>query len=151
MITKLKHADRQVAEQIYSVFQRSYEIEAKLIGTKDFPPLKRSAETIAGSKTEFYGYLEDAILAAVIEIEVGDGQLEIHSLTVDPAFFRKGLAGKMISNMLTVHDFNIAKVETALVNQPAINLYKKYGFVVYKSFTPSHGIRKVAMMRKGNT
>ncbi len=37
MITKLNQANKDVARQIYNVFQRSYAIEAKLIGTQHFP------------------------------------------------------------------------------------------------------------------
>ena len=36
-------------------------------------------------------------------------------------------------------------VETAVVNIPAISLYKKHGFVEFKRWTPSHGIKKLAM------
>ena len=36
-------------------------------------------------------------------------------------------------------------VETAVVNTPAINLYKKHGFVEFKRWTPAHGIEKLAM------
>ena len=74
--------------------------------------------------------------------------LEIYSLTVDPKYFRKGIAGKLMSYVLGAFELTEATVETAVVNEPAIHLYKKHGFVEIKRWTPSHGIQKLAMSVK---
>lgn len=145
MITKLDHSYEDVATQIFTVFQSSYKIEAQLIGTLDFPPLSRSEENIENSKTQFYGFIENHSLAGVIEVSLKDKHLEIDSLTVDPNYFRKGIASKLISHVLEALDFSEAIVETAVVNLPAINLYKRHGFVEFKRWTPSHGIEKLAL------
>jgi len=145
MITKLDNSNSEVANQIFSVFQNSYKIEAQLIGVLDFPPLMRSVKDIKSSKTQFYGYSDNKCLAAVIELDIKDKHLGIDSLTVDPSYFRKGIANKLISYVLALIDFSDAIVETAAVNIPAINLYKKHGFVEFKRWTPSHGIEKVAI------
>ena len=145
MIIELDNSDEKVADKIFSIFQNSYKIEAQLIGIVDFPPLLRSAKDIQNSKTLFYGFSENACLAAIIEIVIEDKHLEIHSLTVDPGYFRKGIANKLISYVLETIDFSEAIVETAVVNIPAINLYKKHGFVEFKRWTASHGIPKLAM------
>ena len=148
MITKLEHTDRAVAKQIFSIFQRSYKIEAQLIGTLDFPPLFRSIKDIKKSKTQFYGFSENKCLAAIIEVVIEDKQLGINSLTVDPEYFRKGIADKLISYVLNAFKITEAVVETAVVNTPAISLYNKHGFVEFKRWTPSHGIEKLAMSVK---
>ena len=145
MITKLDNSNENVANQIFTIFQRSYKIEAQLIGALDFPPLLRSAKDIEHAKTLFYGFSENECLAAIIEIVIKDRRLEINSLTVDPNFFRKGIADKLISYALNIINFSEAVVETAVVNIPAINLYKKHGFVEFRRWTPSHGIQKLAM------
>ena len=145
MITKLEHTDRAVAKQIFSIFQRSYKIEAQLIGTLDFPPLFRSIKDIKKSKTQFYGFSENKCLAAIIEVVIEDKQLGINSLTVDPEYFRKGIADKLISYVLNAFKITEAVVETAVVNTPAISLYNKHGFVEFKRWTPSHGIEKLAL------
>jgi ribosomal protein S18 acetylase RimI-like enzyme len=145
MITKLDNSNKEVANQIFTIFQNSYKIEAQLIDALDFPPLLRSAEDIENSKTQFYGFNENKCLAAIIEIVVEDQHLEIDSLTVDPSYFRKGIANKLVSYVLGRIDFSDAIVETAVANIPAINLYKKHGFVEFKRWTPSHGIQKLAM------
>lgn len=145
MINKLDNSNEEVAQQIFTTFQNSYKIEAKLIGALDFPPLSRSAKHIENSKTLFYGFSENESLAAVIEIVKNGELLEINSLTVDPSYFRKGIADKLISYVLQRFNFSKAIVETAVVNTPAINLYKKHGFVEFKRWTPAHGIEKIAM------
>jgi len=148
MITKLDNSNEKVANQIFTVFQRSYKIEAQLIGTLDFPPLLRSVKNIENSKTQFYGFIENECIAAIIEIAIEEQHLDINSLTVDPNYFRKGIAGKLITFILDKIEFSEAIVETAVVNLPAINLYKKHGFIEFKRWTPSHGIKKVALLVK---
>ena len=145
MINKLENSNENVANGIYTIFQNSYKVEAKLIGVIDFPPLLRSSDDIANSKTEFYGFSDNNCLAAIIEIVIEEKHLDIHSLTVDPKYFRKGIADKLISYVLEAFDYTDAIVETAVVNKPAINLYKKHGFVEFKRWIPSHGIEKLAM------
>jgi ribosomal protein S18 acetylase RimI-like enzyme len=145
MITKLNNSDINVAHQIFTIFQNSYKVEAQLIGVDNFPPLLRSLEDIKVSKTQFYGFTEDNSLAAIIEVVVKDSRIDINSLTVDPEFFRKGIADKLMAYILKELNCLQAIVETAVVNTPAINLYKKHGFAEFKRWTPSHGIEKLAM------
>ncbi|ATD01564.1 GNAT family N-acetyltransferase [Pseudoalteromonas spongiae] len=148
MIAQLTHSNSDIASHIYAVFQTSYKIEAALIGTDNFPPLSRTPQDIANSNTLFYGFYEGDSLAGVIEITYQDNLLEIDSLTVAPEHFRKGIAGKLMEYVLNAFDFTKAIVETALVTAPAIRLYQKHGFNEFKRFTPSHGIKKVALVKQ---
>ncbi|MEC8327684.1 MAG: GNAT family N-acetyltransferase [Pseudomonadota bacterium] len=148
MIAQLTHSNSDIASHIYAVFQASYKIEAALIGSDNFPPLSRTPQDIASSNTLFYGFYEGDSLAGVIEITYQDNLLEIDSLTVAPEHFRKGIAGKLMEYVLNAFDFTQAIVETALVNAPAIRLYQKHGFNEFKRFTPSHGIKKVALVKQ---
>ena len=148
MIAKLDNTNKSLAKHIYTTFQRSYQIEAELIGALNFPPLSRTVADIQNSQTLFYGFYDDTQLAGVLELAISNERLEINSLTVDPDHFRKGIADKLIRYALT-HDIATAIVETAVVNEPAIKLYKKHGFVEFKRWTPDHGIEKLAMVRTG--
>ncbi len=152
MIKKLNHSNQQIAHHIFQVFQSSYKIEADLIGVDEFPPLNRSVSDISQSGTQFYGFYMEAGLAAVIEVETnktnaGDKALQICSLTVDPSYFRKGIAGQLIEYVCDLTDITEYEVETAVVNQPAIMLYQKHGFVEVKTYVPAHGIPKVVMRK----
>jgi len=113
MITKLDNTNKEIADQIFTVFQRSYRIEALIIGALDFPPLSRTIKDIEVSKTQFYGFIEDSCPVAIIEIVKEGRYLEINSLTVLPASFGKGIASKLIRFVLELIDFKIAVVETA--------------------------------------
>lgn len=145
MIKELNNSYVEVARQIFKVFQRSYSVEAQLIGTLDFPPLKRSVNNIKESHTKFYGFFTNDTIVAVIEFSIRDRHLSICSLTVDPDHFNKGIANQLISYVLNIKGITTATVETAVVNMPAISLYKKLGFIEYKRWIPSHGIEKLAM------
>jgi ribosomal protein S18 acetylase RimI-like enzyme len=116
----------------YIFFQNSYKIKAQLVAVVDFSPLLRSAVDIVNSKTNFYGFIYENCLAAVIEIEIDEKHLDIHSLIVEPKYFRKGLADKLINHVLNSFEISKATVKTAAVNKPAINLYKKHGFIEFK-------------------
>jgi ribosomal protein S18 acetylase RimI-like enzyme len=145
MISRLEHSNAEIADHIFSIFQQSYKVEAQLIGAANFPPLSRSAADIAQSESQFYGFSENACLAAVIEIVLENECLDINSLTVSPDYFRKGIASKLIHYVLGHFKFSQAVVETAVGNLPAIQLYQQHSFVEYKRWTPSHGIEKLAM------
>lgn len=155
MIKLLNNSASEVSLQIYRVFQSSYKIEADLIGVENFPPLSRTVEHIQTSTTEFYGFIIEGELAGVIEITLNEGAvesiakttLEIDSLTVSPLYFKQGIASRLIEFVLQNKTFEYAIVETAAVNQPAIKLYEKHGFKVFKQFTPEHGIEKVALQQ----
>ncbi|NVK55481.1 MAG: GNAT family N-acetyltransferase [Alteromonadaceae bacterium] len=148
MINKLDNLDEAVAHQIFTVFQSAYKVEAHLIEASQFPPLLRTREDIQESATLFYGVYESGCLAGVIEIAKKGKTLEIDSLTIEPSHFRKGIAGILIRYVLDSFEYAQAIVETAVANGPAISLYKKYGFVEFKRWTPSHGIPKLAMSVK---
>ncbi|KJY88237.1 N-acetyltransferase [Pseudoalteromonas piscicida] len=145
MIQKLNNRDVSMAREIFNVFQRSYKVEAEFIGASYFPPLSRTIEDICGATSHFYGYFENQNLAAVIEIVIFEKTLEIDSLTVDPSYFRKGIAGELLSFAMSEFDVKKVIVETATANAPAIKLYNKHGFVEYKRWLPAHGIEKLAL------
>ncbi|WP_026301534.1 GNAT family N-acetyltransferase [Colwellia piezophila] len=145
MIKKLDNSNEEVAKKIFSVFQNSYKVEAQLIGSADFPPLLRSVKAIENSATDFYGFIVNDALTAVIEVVIVDKRLEIDSLTVEPNYFRQGIASKLLSYVLETISYSTAIVETAVVNIPAINLYQSHGFVEFKRWTPAHGIPKLAL------
>lgn len=145
MINQLDNSNEEVGNQIFTVFQKSYKVEAQLINACNFPPLSRSVKDIKNSETLFYGFTESGCLAGIIEVARKGNNLEIDSLAIDPKYFKKGIAGKLIKYIFNLFEFTEAFVETAVANEPAINLYKKHGFVEFKRWTPSHGIRKIAM------
>lgn len=143
MINILDQEKHEIAEQIFTVFQESYAVEARLLGAKDFPPLKRSIRDLMECETSFFGFWIQKKLVGVIEIHAEVASFHIQSLVVHPTYFRQGIAGKLINFMLKLLPGNTITVETGLANEPATMLYKKFGFKEVKQYDTDYGIRKI--------
>ncbi|WP_370089809.1 GNAT family N-acetyltransferase [Ekhidna sp.] len=127
------------------MFQVSYVVEAKLLNAEDnFPPLKRPLSAFINTNTIFYGYHKNEKLVAVMEIKADAQSTHIQSLVVDPAFFRKGIAGKLLSFLFENFNSPLFTVETGAANDPAIALYERFGFKLVKKWMTEFGIEKVA-------
>ena len=151
MIKKLNNEGLKIAEQIHSVFQVSYAVEAKLLNAINFPPLNRTINDFVSSKTHFYGYWKNKALAAVVEIKENKHNTLIQSLVVDPLYFRQGIAGQLINFVFQNYDTKMYHVETGLANLPAIKLYERFGFREIKQYDTDIGIRKIRFEKIVNT
>jgi ribosomal protein S18 acetylase RimI-like enzyme len=147
MIEKLQNNDLKVAEKIRAVYQVSYRVEAELLKAVDFPPLKRPIEDYVNCSNQFFGFLKDDELAAVVEIIHNEEYTHIRSLVVDPAFFKQGIASKLMEFVLDTFDSSLFVVETGVDNGPASALYKKFHFKEVKQWDTEFGIRKVKFER----
>jgi len=143
VISKLQHRRPHIALSIYNVFQESYAVEAKILQADDFPPLKRPVENFASSHTSFYGYTLQDELAGVIELQKELDSISIESLVVKPSFFRKGIGQQLIQFVLDTYQSKKYTVETGLANEPAINLYAKFGFEETRQWDTDFGVRKI--------
>ena len=150
MIEKLDNKTLEVSKQIQSVFQLSYAIEAKLLKAVDFPPLKRPLDSYMNSDNMFFGYLEHSELAGVIEIEHSKACTDINSLVVNPKYFRRGIAKKLLTFVLNEFDADLMVVETG-DNMPATALYTNFGFKEVKQWDTDFGIRKILFERRLNS
>lgn len=145
MIEKLDHSKPVTASEIYEVFQASYAVEARLLRAEYFPPLLRTAQDLKKSKNEFWAYYKKDAIVAISEIKVEPSLTHIQSLVVLPSHFRKGIAGKMILHVFNFYQSKSYIVETGLENNPAIMLYKKYGFDEILQYDTEYGIRKIRL------
>lgn len=145
MIELLDHRSKDMAMKIHSVFQRSYKVEAQLIGATEFPPLQRSVAHIQAAGSKFLGQWGKSGLNAVIEYSLAAGHLGIDSLVVHPRYFRRGLGSEILRSLLDRVDWQTADVETAAMNHPAIALYEKFGFAESKRWATKEGIEKVQL------
>jgi len=150
MIERLQNNEIEVSKIIRSVFQLSYKVEAELLKATDFPPLKRSLNNFINSNTEFFGYIKGGKIIGVIEIEYNNRLTDIHSLVVDPTFFRQGVAKKLMEFVFNTFDSSLFVVETGIKNVPAIDLYEKFGFIEVKQWDTDHGVRKAKFERRIN-
>lgn len=147
-ITVLDHRQSRTANDIYAVMQAAYKIEGTLLGVTDFHPLKRSSKDIQASANIFYGFMHSSRLASVLEFEqLPDSTIEIDSLVVSPVFFRQGLGSRMLEHIFTLFPGKTFLVSTGAKNLPALNLYRKLGFIDSKNWETPCGIKMVSLTR----
>jgi ribosomal protein S18 acetylase RimI-like enzyme len=91
----------------------------------------------------FLGYFEGETLAGVLSYQVKAGVHFIYRLAVDPAFFRKGIATKLLGEVLKAEGIKNWVVSTAKDNRLAIRCYEKSGFCVEGERNTPEGIRLV--------
>lgn len=150
MIEKLQNKDIDISKKIRPVFQMSYAVEAKLLNATDFPPLKRRLESFIQSDNDFFGYISKQELAGIIEIKHEKNFIHIHSLVVDPKFFRQGIGKSLMDFILNLFEDKNFMVETGVENKPAIELYKKFDFIEVDQWDTIYGIRKIRFERNLN-
>jgi len=148
MIKKILHTQKDQAEEIRAVFQISYKVEAELLGATSFPPLSRPLEEFSTCPNDFVGYYEDHKLVAVVEMKNEASSMHIQSLVVDPAYFRRGIARKLIEFVLQHYPIKQFTVETGKENGPARKLYESFGFELLKTYTAEEGILKVRYQKQ---
>lgn len=148
MIVKLQNSKVEISNQIHAVFQLSYAVEAKLLDSIDFPPLKRPLESYLKSNNIFLGYYQNKELAGIIELEYNSNCTSINSLVVNPKYFRRGIARELLEFVFNRFVSKLFSVETALNNEPAIKLYKNLGFKETKQWNTDFGIRKILLERQ---
>jgi len=148
LIKKINIADPQIAEEVLSVQIPSYEAEAELINFYNLPPLKDTIKSLKQSGETFYGYYINDILSGVISFKIENNILDIHRLFVHPGHFRKGIANYLLEYVqVNEKDFDMITVSTGSKNVPAINFYKKSGFIKNKEIIVDDGL-SLAILEK---
>ena len=147
-ILYLLNKEEKVSRSLYDLWQRSYRVEANIVGVTNFPPLNRTELTFQNTITKFIGILDENRLVTALEFLIKGNVLDIYSLVVDPDFFRKGYGQKIMSFVLNKMDWEKAIVETAEKNLPAISLYKKLGFEIVETYSGEMGISKVKLEKQ---
>ncbi|KAB2330686.1 GNAT family N-acetyltransferase [Bacillus mesophilum] len=129
MIQKIDITDPEHAKAVLDVQILSYNIEADIIGYQDIPPLKDTVEALQQCGEIFFGYYCGEKLCGVISFKLEKNILDIHRLIVHPQYFRKGIAGDLLSFIeIYMENIDAICVSTASKNVPAVQFYIKSGF-----------------------
>ncbi len=146
-ITPLDITDPEAAEEVWAVQHPAYRLEAALIGVAKLPPLLDTIESLQACGETFWGYRSsERELAGVISWEKErEGYYTLCRLMVHPEFLRRGIGSLLVEHFLTELPKNSTALVTAEVrNQPAIALYKRFGFVHLDTFQP---VPEITMLR----
>jgi len=130
MIRAIDLDDNSQALDLLMLQQLSYRVEAKLIGFKEIPPLWDSPKTLKDSGELFFGYYgEDGKLAGSVSVKQAPKEITICRMMVHPAYFRRGIASRLLDYVEQLANPGmLIKVSTGTKNEPAVNLYRKYGY-----------------------
>ncbi|NOU92641.1 GNAT family N-acetyltransferase [Paenibacillus sp. LMG 31456] len=141
MIRQIDLNDNSQVLDLLMLQQLSYRIEAKLIGFKEIPPLWDSPKTLRDSGELFFGYYEDDRLAGSVSVKQSPKELTICRMMVHSSYFRRGVASSLLkfAEALAIPGMLI-KVSTGTKNEPAVNLYRKYGYQPDQTMDIAKGI-----------
>ncbi|MGW2369176.1 GNAT family N-acetyltransferase [Streptomyces sp. NPDC001667] len=136
-LSRLDMSDEQTAVAAHHVSRRAYAVEAQLIQFDRIPALCETLEEMRAQPLHWLGATHDGKLAAFVAWRNDTEPVEIDRLCVDPEFFRRGLAAKLLTHLLDeiVPDRDVV-VTTGAANHPAVTLYKRLGFTRGEDFRP---------------
>lgn len=107
-------------------------IEVKSFGN---PYTKNQFIDIINDKTYYKKLIFDDRVIGYITAKKILNEYEICNIAVEESAKRKGVATKLLSNLINENDFEKIHLEVRRSNEKAIKLYEKLGFVV-------NGVRK---------
>ncbi|GEL06359.1 GNAT family N-acetyltransferase [Rummeliibacillus stabekisii] len=149
MIKEIDMTKSKFANEVLNVQLLSYKVEAELIDFYELPPLKDTVESLQQSGETFYGFYIKEELSGIISIKIEEGVMDIHRLFVHPKHFRKGIARELLDFIQSIRkEFQTIIVSTSSKNAPAINFYKKNGFVELKEMMVDGGLTLTMLEKK---
>ena len=128
-VVAVDHTAEPVARAVHAVQMSAYAQEARLLGVEEFPPLTRTVEDVRTCTEDFLAVYVGSELVGSISVEPEREGVVIASLTVAPAFQRRGLATALLEELLRRHGEDVITVQTGAANLPALDLYARTGFV----------------------
>lgn len=140
-------SDEVVARRVLEIQRGAYAVEATLVGY-DPPPLHETLAELSACQLIFLGAGVDHTLAAVLAYDRVGETVDIDRLAVDPAYFRRGLARRLLRELFVrERDATHFTVSTGDGNAPAIRLYEGFGFTSVREEEPTPGIRIIHLER----
>jgi ribosomal protein S18 acetylase RimI-like enzyme len=141
-------SDVAVAERVLRIQRAAYAVEAELVGYDAIPPLHETLTELQSQPLIFLGASCDRTLAGVLGYSREGDTVDIDRVAVDPAFFRRGLARRLLRELFArERDAERFTVSTGYGNQPALRLYEGFGFRVVGEGHPAPGARIVLLQR----
>ncbi|MDF2927395.1 MAG: family acetyltransferase [Paenibacillaceae bacterium] len=138
--------------ELLALQMAAYVKEAEMIGLTDIPPLLESPASVRSRGEAHYGLYEDNQLAGAVSLKLehgGLGRLEmapalrICRLMVHPAHLRRGVASRLIRYAIAAGQAEEAKyltVSAVSVNEAALALYSRFGFITLAQHAAVHGL-----------
>lgn len=134
---------------VYRLQQAAYTVESQLIGYPELPPLRETAADLQRSDEQFLACWEQGQMVGAVSYLRRGETVEICRLVVSPAYFRRGIAGKLLAAVETGEsDIRQITVSTAAKNLPAITLYQKHNYRVARRTVLADGLVLVELQKQ---
>lgn len=118
-------SDATVLHELWTVQRLAYAVEAEIIGFDGIPALHETPDELRASSETFLGLYDEEGLAGAVSYELEGSTVDICRLVVHPRAHRKGVATKLLDALPD----GPQTVSTGSRNEPALQLYRKRGFV----------------------
>jgi len=140
-IRRLDIQNDDEARHLLALQLAAYEVEARLIGFKEIPPLQDTLETLQACDETFFGCFLESALVGAVSYKVKQETLDIYRVMVHPAYFRRGIASTLLRFAEdSVPEARRIIVSTGTNNLPACQLYLKQGFAKVKQEEVEDGL-----------
>lgn len=153
-IRPLDLTDDTTARAVHRIGRAAYAVEAELIGFDGIPALGESLAQLRARPLHWVGSVpESGELAGFLawEQEPGGG-VRVDRLCVAPAWFRRGIASRLLRHGLTeLFPGRPVTVTTGAANTPALCLYQRLGFTRGPDFSPAPGLTMASFTIFGDT
>jgi GNAT superfamily N-acetyltransferase len=147
VIRELDLRDAQTAEDIWYLQHAAYREEALRLGLKHIPPLTDTIASLRSGRERYFGCELNGEWVGAVAYTVAGGMLTIRRLMVHPDHFRKGIATALLRRLLAEVPHERAEVYAGERNEPAVNLYRKFGFRPVERVEAEHGVQLMRMVR----
>jgi ribosomal protein S18 acetylase RimI-like enzyme len=145
VVGELDLADETTAAAVHRIGRRAYAVEADLIGFDGIPALRESLEEMQAQPLRWLGArTDDGQIVAFVAWQhlAGESGIDIARVCVDPAWFRRGLASRLLGHLLADSaPTGQVLVSTGADNIPAITLYERHGFSRVGTTEPAPNLR----------
>ncbi|MFF0277114.1 GNAT family N-acetyltransferase [Streptomyces sp. NPDC094447] len=152
LVRELDLGDEAIAAMVQDVGRRAYAVEADLIGFDGIPALHESLAEMRAQPSRWLAAMTgDGRVVAFVAWQTlsrtSPQVTDIDRVCVDPAWFRRGLASRLLNHLLTeIVDSGDVRVSTGADNQPALTLYRRFGFDRGADYEPVPGLRMAGLV-----
>lgn len=150
LIMKILQADIKDAEEILTVQKMAYQKEAELYNNYDIPPLTQTIDSLKEQfKTHiFLKAVNEGKITGTVRAYEKAGVCHVGRLAVRPDHQRQGIGSSLLNEIEKYFKPGYFELFAGTKSNENINLYKKLGYIIFKTSKYGCGDIEIYYMRK---